>query len=397
MIRLQSCRRRGAAIAVLAVWIVAACSGMAKLNPLNWWGQDRAGPQPTPLAEIKSTFAFVPAWRATIGAAGNFLFVPAVADGMVYAASAEGNLAAFGIDDGVQKWRIQANKAGLSAGVGAGERTVVVATAKGEILAFDASGAQKWKAAVASEVLAPPLVVDGVALIRSNDNQIHAFALSDGKRRWTYQRTAPALVLRNFSGLVAGNGTVFAGFPGGKLVALVISNGSVRWEATVAAPRGATELERIADVIGDPVLRERSVCAVAYQGRAACFETVNGQSLWTRDVSSQAGLAVDSRYAFVSDDRSSVVGLAAETGSSLWKQDRLMWRGISAPLSIGRAVVVGDYQGMLHALAREDGSFIGRVATDGGWIAAPPASIRMARGEGMLVQTRTGGLFAFSF
>ena len=395
--RMTSSQRRLAAVAALAVSLLAGCSSMAKLNPLNWWGQDSAGPQPTPLTEIKSTYAFVPAWRAAVGPAGNFLFVPAIADGLVFAASAEGNLAAFGIDDGVQKWRIQANRAGLSAGVGAGEGMVVVATAKGEILAFDSKGAEKWKATVFSEVLAPPLVVDGVALVRSNDNRIHAFALADGKRRWTYQRTAPALVLRNFGGLVASNGTAFAGFPGGKLVALSIANGSVRWEATVASPRGATELERIADVTGVPVLRDRSVCAVAYQGRAACFEMVNGQSLWTRDVSSQAGLAVDSRYAFVSDDRSSVVGLAAETGSSLWKQDRLLWRGISAPLSIGRAVIVGDYQGMLHALAREDGSFIGRAATDGGWIAAPPMSIRMSRGEGVLVQTRAGGLFAFSF
>lgn len=395
--RMTPGRLRLAAVAVLAVSLLAGCSSMAKLNPLNWWGQDSAGPRPTPLTEIKSTFAFVPAWRASVGTAGNFLFVPAIADGLVYAASAEGNLAAFGVDDGVQKWRIQANRAGLSAGVGAGEGMVVVATAKGEILAFDSKGAEKWKATVFSEVLAPPLVVDGVALVRSNDNRIHAFALSDGKRRWTYQRTAPALVLRNFGGLVASNGTAFAGFPGGKLVALSIANGSVRWEATVASPRGATELERIADVTGIPVLRDRSVCAVAYQGRAACFEMVNGQSIWTREVSSQAGMAVDSRYAFVSDDRSSVVGLAAETGSSLWKQDRLLWRGISAPLSIGRAVIVGDYQGMLHALAREDGSFIGRAATDGGWIAAPPMSIRMSRGEGVLVQTRAGGLFAFSF
>jgi outer membrane protein assembly factor BamB len=395
--RTTSGQRRLAAVAALAVSLLAGCSSMAKLNPLNWWGQDRAGPQPTPLTEIKSTYAFVPAWRASVGPAGNFLFVPAIADGLVYAASAEGNLAAFGVDDGVQKWRIQANRAGLSAGVGAGEGMVVVATAKGEILAFDSKGAEKWKATVFSEVLAPPLVVDGVALVRSNDNRIHAFALSDGKRRWTYQRTAPALVLRNFGGLVTSNGTAFAGFPGGKLVALSIANGSVRWEATVASPRGATELERIADVTGVPVLRDRSVCAVAYQGRAACFEMVNGQSLWTREVSSQAGMAIDSRYAFVSDDRSSVVGLAAETGSSLWKQDRLLWRGISAPLSIGRAVIVGDYQGMLHALAREDGSFIGRAATDGGWIAAPPMSIRTSRGEGVLVQTRAGGLFAFSF
>lgn len=396
--RTMSVRLGRWAVIAMAGALLAGCSGMAKLNPLNWWGQERTGPQPTPLAEIKSTFAFVPAWRASVGQAGNFLFVPAFDNGLVYAAGAEGSLAAFGVDDGVQKWRIQANRAGLSAGVGAGERTVVVATAKGEVLAFDAaSGAEKWKAMVSSEVLAPPLVVDGVALIRSNDNRIHAFALSDGKRRWTYQRTAPALVLRNFGGLVTAGGTAFAGFPGGKLVAIALANGSVRWEATVASPRGATELERIADVTGMPVLRDRAVCAVAYQGRAACFETLNGQSLWTRDVSSQAGMAIDARYAFVTDDRSSVVGLAAETGSSLWKQDRLQWRGVSAPLSIGRAVVVGDYQGMLHALAREDGSFVGRVATDGGWIAATPLSIRTSRGEGLLVQTRTGGLFAFSF
>jgi len=388
-------RRR--AFPAMAVAVLVGCSGASKLNPLNWWGQDRAGPQPTPLAEIKTTVAFAPAWRATVGPAGNFLFVPAIDDGLVYAASAEGTLAAFGADDGAQKWRIQANRAGLSAGVGAGERTAVVATAKGEILAFDSRGLEKWKTTVSSEVLAPPLIVDGTVLIRSSDNRIHAFAAADGKRRWTYQRTAPALVLRNFSGLVASNGILFAGFPGGKLVAVALSNGSVRWEATVASPRGATELERIADVTGNPVLRDRSVCAVAYQGRAACFDTLNGQALWTRDVSSQAGMTVDARYAFVSDERSSIVGLAAETGSSLWKQDRLQWRGVSAPLSIGRAVVVGDYQGVLHALAREDGSFIGRAVTDGGWIAAAPQTIRMARGEGLLVQTRSGGLFAFTF
>lgn len=390
-------RRRGTAALVAAgiMLVLGGCSGLSKLNPLNWWSPDATGPKPTPLAEVKSTLTMAPAWRATVGQAGNFLFVPAVSDGLVFAAGADGALAAFDAQSGTQKWRIVANRAGLSAGVGAGERTVVVATAKGEVLAFDATGAEKWKATVSSEVLAPPLVVDGLALVRSNDNRIHAFALGDGKRRWTYQRTAPALVLRNFGGLVAGGGSVYAGFAGGKLVALAVSNGTVRWEATVASPRGSTELERIADVTGLPVLRERTVCAVAYQGRAACFETVNGQAVWTRDVSSQTGMAMDARYAFVSDERSSVFGIAAETGSSLWKQDKLQWRGLSAPLSIGRAVVVGDFEGVLHAMAREDGSFIGRATTDGGWIAAPPLALNLPRGEGILVQTRKGGLFAF--
>lgn len=389
-------RLRVAAVVLVAMAVLPACSGLAKLNPLNWWSSDPTGPKPMPLAEIKPTLAMVPAWRAGVGGAGTSLFVPALSEDMVFAAGADGTLAAFDVRDGVQKWRIVANRAGLSAGVGAGERTVVVATAKGEVLAFDTAGVEKWKTTVSSEVLAAPLIIDGLALVRSNDNSIHAFALSDGKRRWSYQRTAPALVLRNYGGLATRGGTIFAGFAGGKLVALVSGNGTVRWEATVALPRGATELERIADVTGTPVLRDRTVCAVAYQGRAGCFDTQNGQPVWTRDVSSQTGMAIDARYAFVSDERSSVFGIAAETGSSLWKQDRLQWRGLSAPLSIGGAVVVGDYQGMIHALARDDGGLVGRAATDGGWIAAPPIAINLGRGEGFLVQTRSGGLFAFS-
>lgn len=380
----------------LAVALLGGCASLQKLNPLTWWSSDGSGPRPLPLTEIKPTVTLAPIWRAGIGGAGSHYFAPALADGNVYAAAADGALAAFDARSGVQKWRVQANRGGLSAGVGAGDGTVVVATLKGEVLTFDASGREKWKALVSSEVLAAPLVVDGLVLVRSNDNRIYAFGVADGKRRWVYQRTAPALVLRNFAGLAFGRGIVYAGFPGGRLVALAAVNGTVRWEATVALPKGSTELERIADITGVPVIGERMACAAAYQGRVACFDAANGQPVWSRDVSSQTGLAADARYVFVTDDRSALVGLALETGSSLWKQERLSHRGMSAPLSIGRAVIVGDYQGYLHALAREDGNLIGRAATDGAWIAAPPLRLTLGVAEGFLVQTRAGGLFAFS-
>ena len=382
--------------ALLAAAVLGGCGGLQKLNPLTWWSSDASGPQPLPLTEIKPTVTLAPGWRAAIGSAGSYYFTPALADGNVYAAAADGALAAFDVRTGAQKWRVQANRGGLSAGVAAGEGTVVVATLKGEVLAFDANGREKWKAPVSSEVLAAPLVVDGLVLVRSNDNRIYALGVADGKRRWAYQRAAPALVLRNFAGLAVGRGMVYAGFPGGRLVALSTSNGTVRWEATVALPKGSTELERIADITGAPVVGERMTCAVAYQGRVACFDAGNGQPVWSRDVSSQTGLAADARYVFITDDRSALVGLALETGSSLWKQDRMLHRGLSAPLSIGRAVIVGDYQGFLHALAREDGSLIGRTATDGTWIAAPPLRLTLGVTEGFLVQTRAGGLFTFA-
>ena len=271
-----------------------------------------------------------------------------------------------------------------------------MSTLKGEVLAFDHSGAPKWKAQVSSEVLAPPLVADGLVLVRSNDNRIYALSTDDGRRQWVYQRSAPALVVRNFGGVAAGLGVIYAGFPGGKLVALAATNGSLRWEGTVALPKGSTELERIADVTSAPVFNDRAICAVAYQGRAACFDASTGQPVWSRDVSSHAGIAIDSRYAFVTDERSAIVAMSAATGSSLWKQDKLLNRGLSAPLSIGRALIAGDYQGFLHALSREDGSFIGRVQTDSTWIAAPPLALPAGGTEGVIVQTRGGGLFAFS-
>ncbi|MBL8378228.1 MAG: outer membrane protein assembly factor BamB [Burkholderiales bacterium] len=380
---------------LLLALLTGACSGLSALNPLNWWGNP-VGAQPTPLADIKPTLTIAPLWRASVGAAPAHRFAPAIAGGTVFAAGQDGSLAAFDAADGKQKWRVQANRDGLSAGVGADRDTVVVATIKGEVLAFDAAGREKWKTRVTSEVLAVPLVSQDLVIVRSNDNRLFALDAIDGRRRWVYQRAAPALVLRNFAGMTAADTSIFAGFPGGRLVALNRSNGSVRWDAAVAQPRGATELERIADLSSAPAMGERAVCAVAFQGRVACFDPGNGQPLWAREMSSHAGIAVDTRYAFVSDDRSAVVGLAAGSGSSLWRQDRLLHRGVSAPLSLGRAVIVGDYQGVVHALAREDGTLIGRAQTDGGWIGSGPLAMNLPGRDAFIVQTRSGGLFAFS-
>ena len=391
-------RGRGQLTALIcaAVAALAGCGSIGdKLNPFSWFGSS-GGVKPAELREIKATLTFSTIWRATIGASGQFAFVPAVTAETVYAAGENGTLGAFDAATGSQKWRIDADKAGLSAGVGAFDNTIVVASVKGDVLAFDSKGVAKWRAQVSSEVLAPPLVTAAAVFVRSNDNRIYAFAPADGKRLWVYERTSPALILRSFGGMSASSEAVYAGFPGGRLVALDSANGTLRWEGTVALPKGATELERIADVTSSPVISTRDVCAVAYQGRAACFDITNGQQLWTRDMSSFMGLAYDGRYVFVSDEKSALVALARTTGSSQWKQDLLAYRTLSTPLSLGRAVVAGDYQGVIHAFSREDGTLIGRTQTDGSAITAPPVPFAGAGRDIFYIQTRSGGLFAFS-
>jgi outer membrane protein assembly factor BamB len=268
-----------------------------------------------------------------------------------------------------------------------------VATDDGEVLALEAgSGKLRWRARVSSEVLAAPLVAGDLVIARSADSRIHALAADDGKRRWMYQRTPASLRLRTPQGLGVREDLLYAGFSGGKLVALQRSSGALRWEATVAVPRGTTELERVADVVGEPAVIGREVCAAAFQGRVACFDAETGSQVWARELSSVTGVSADARYAYVSDERGAVHALDRTNGRSLWKQERLAHRQLTLPLAHGDAVAVGDLEGYVHLLARDSGALVARAATDGSPVRAAPLALPGA----FVVQTRDGGLFALA-
>jgi outer membrane protein assembly factor BamB len=138
------------------------------------------------------------------------------------------------------------------------------------------------------------------------------------------------------------------------------------------------------------VIGARGVCAVAFQGRLTCFDLSNGNALWSRDVSSSAGIAMDNRNVYVTDDKSAIHAFDLRAGSSLWKQDKLSLRQVTAPIIRRGLVVVADVAGVVHFLNREDGQFVARASTDGSPIVAAPRPLAGAA----LVQTTKGGLFA---
>jgi outer membrane protein assembly factor BamB len=349
-----------------------------------------SGPKPAPLPPLERAQDVRVLWTAQVGGADRFVFTPAVAGDAVYSAGRDGTVARLDAASGAVRWRASAERR-LSAGVGSDGRIAAVATEDGEVIAFDAaSGALRWRARVSSEVLAAPAVGGGLVLVRSVDNRIFAFAEEDGKRRWVYQRAPASLIVRSPAGMTVLGDTAFAGFSGGKLAAIALSNGGVRWEATVASPKGATELERVTDVVGEPVVQGREVCAAAYQGRVACYDLTSGRQIWARDVSSLTGVSFDARYALVSDDRDAVHALDRTNGRSVWKQDRLTHRRLSRPASAGAAVAVGDLEGYVHFLARDSGAFIARYSTGGGAVRAAPVNLP----SGLLVQTQNGTLVA---
>lgn len=378
--------RLASALAILLA-MTGGCSTIESLNP---FASSSSKSKPAELPAIVPTAELKVVWQSSIGESKEFSFRPAVVGNSLYAAARDGSLARY--DDGRQVWRINVGQT-LSGGVGSDGKLVVVGTSKGEVLAFDAAnGNAAWKTRVNSEVLAAPAVNDGLVVVRSGDSRIFGFELSDGKRRWVYQRATPALSLRSFGGVLMAGRTILSGFPGGKLVAVSAENGAVLWEATVTLPKGATELERISDITSLPVMRGNEVCAVAYQGRVTCFDISNGNQLWSREVSSSSGLDMDAKSVYVSDEKGAILAFDRSNGSSLWKQDKLYMRGLSRPLVVGQHLVVADADGVTHLVNCEDGSFAARFGGDGGGISADPQRFK----DGLVIQTRAGGIFALS-
>lgn len=382
---------RALAIASIAA-AVGGCATIQSYIPSipapDWTWLVGSSRKPGPLPELSQSVTPVVAWQAGVGKAVAG-FAPFVTSDAVYAASSDGTIAKFDVASGRQFWRSSAGRT-LAAGVGAGDGIVVAGTDKGDVLAFDDNGNALWTAKVGSEVIAPPRVAEGVALVFSGDGRLYALSTKDGSTRWVYQRSNPPLMVRNQAGAAISRGAVFFGTAGGRLVGLDLRSGAVGWEALVATPKGATELERIADVTSLPAIDERMACAAAYQGRTACFELVRGAAVWSRDIGSLGGIAIDRERLYVTDDAGAVHALDRSTGASLWKQDKLAKRFIGGPQMVGDQVGVVDAEGWLHLLSPVNGAYVGRVATDG----SAPTSQPVAMVGGVLWQSTAGALVA---
>lgn len=351
--------------------------------------------KPTVLTEVKATLSVKPLWNANVGKARRYLFTPALMETDVVLAGGDGIVERRALSSGTRVWRKDLDQT-LSAGVGVDGDTIAVAATNGELIALDGTGKQKWRTQMSAEVLSAPAVGEGLVIVRTSDNRVFAYDADSGRRKWTYQRSQQPLVLRGNPGMVISGGLVYGGFPGGRLIALNVANGNLRWEASVAVPKGATDLERVADVVGTPVVTGREICAAAFQGRAGCFDATNGNPLWYRDISTATGMEVDGRFIFITDDDSYVQAFTRTSGSSIWKADALAYRRLTAPASVGRAVVVGDYKGFVHWLSREDGALIARSQTDGSPILVAPRSFSAGGAPAVLFQTQDGGVYAFA-
>lgn len=367
----------------------AAIAGMiaatATLSGCSWFGRDKLKPLP----EIKSSAISVQ-WSVATGKPGRYLFGSVAGDKVIYTAAQNGTVNVIADDGGRVVTRLNA-KAKLTAGVGAAEDFIVVASNKGDVIAMDSTGKSLWRTPLTGEILAQPIVSGANVIIRTTDGRMVALSRADGKRRWVFTRASPPLIMRTNANVTINRGVIYAGYPGGRLVAIELESGRPIWEAVVSVPRGATELERVADVAGLPVHDDTRVCAAVYQGRTGCVETLNGNVLWSREISSADGVAVNAKYLFVADTESNVYALDKTNGATVWKQEALQRRDVGTPALLGNTLVMVDKTGIVHALSPETGDLIGRAVTD----KSRAISLHVS-GNRAYVQTEKGKLYAIA-
>jgi outer membrane protein assembly factor BamB len=360
-------------IYLISLLLLGGCGSM---DPLKLLEDEPNIDPPAELVELKSRISVKKLWSTSIGSGSEsdrVKLVPFVAGGRVYVANREGYVKALDSSSGRVIWSVEKEGLEISGGPGAGEGLVLVGTSNGEVLALSQeNGSEVWRSRVSSEVLSVPKAALGMVVVHTVDGKLYALNVSDGKIAWMYDRSIPVLTLHGNSSPVISGSKVICGFANGKLIAFDIESGQQYWEATIAVPTGRSELERIVDIDGDPVVQGGMVYVATYQGQLAAVDERTGEVAWRRKLSSYAGLGADYGYLYVSDDEDNVWAIDPNNSSSMWKQAKLNYRKLTAPAVLGKYIVVGDFEGYLHWLSPEDGSMLARSRVGSSPISTPP-------------------------
>jgi outer membrane protein assembly factor BamB len=315
--------------------------------------------------------------------------MPALSQGKVFTSSTRGEVKAFTVNDGKLLWEMD-TRLPLSSGVGVGSGHVAVGSRTGILVLLSAEdGKEKWRVQLSSEIIAAPQIDNEVVVIRTVDGKVYALNINTSRRIWVYERDIPVLSLWGNSSPAVGQDWVVSGLDNGKLAVLKLQTGKLLWEANVAIPRGRSELERLVDVDAKPVISDGVVYVTSYQGRTVAGDLYSSKLLWEREISSFAGLAVDHDNVYISDARSHLWAVSRSSGVSLWKQTQLQARVITAPVVVGNYVAVGDVEGFVHWMRKDNGEFVARYSTGSKSINVSPLAVD---DQSILVYTSRGEL-----
>jgi len=284
----------------------------------------------------------------------------AITPDRAFIVDAKGDLMAVELANGKVLWNSKLG-IGVSSGPMVDGNLLYVGSTEAQLYAIDVNtGVIRWQTPLSSEILSKPVVYEKYLFQQTIDGKIVALDKETGAKVWVNSHEVPALSLRGTSSPIISKQRVIVGFADGKLDAYDIATGSKIWESTIAVASGRTDLQRMVDIDGLISQDDDEIYAVSYQGRVEALSTENGQPIWSRDMSSYTGVTLDGNQLYLTDDNSQIWAIDRHSGATLWRQDALQGRDVTAPVAVGNSVVVADGAGYVHWVAKEDGAIIAR-------------------------------------
>ena len=353
------------------------------MDPTTWFEDDEEA-EIRVLKPISERFKPTIVWDDSVGDGVDYYFsrlTPVVAYDKVFAASRQGLVKAFDQASGKQLWKIDLAEyrdegmfssvsqlwsdgvsARLSGGITAAYQKIFFGSENGVVFAMDVdSGKLAWQAKVRGEVLAAPAVDEGVVIVNTGAGVMHALDAETGEQRWIYESEVPALSLRGVAQPSISSGGAIVGTASGKVAVVLIENGQILWEQTIAAASGATELERLVDIDSQTIVFGGIVYVVSYNGTLAAVELRSGRVLWKREYHSYRRMTIDGNFLYVVDANSQVYALDRRNGIERWSQPSLRERELTSATPVSDYVVVGDRYGFLHWLDKTSGEIVARL------------------------------------
>ena len=307
-------------------------------------------------------------------------------NGVIFAIDPDGQVSAY---KGKQRlWKSKITKQELTAGVEAAEGIVVVGNRKGQLFALDqATGSQKWSAKLSGAILSPSLIQSGRVITIANDGTVFAHDAVSGQQVWAYKLPSVQFSLRGQPAPVRlDDRTILVASANAYVYGLEVLGGVPRCQRRVAISEGRADMQRLIDIVGDPVVAGQYLVTTSFQGQVTVTDLATQRVVWSEDASSTNRPEVSGDKVFVSTVDGKLNAYSLSTGQLAWQNEELLNRQLSNPVMLGQSLVVGDMDGVIHLLDPASGKLVGRAKTSG-----EVQSLRVIDNQ-LYVATRKGAL-----